>query len=763
MPAPLFVHDLAALRRKLAAPPPLLAKVYPRFQERLRQDGEFRRHHIFLPALLGDSAAIAEAKGELFTLALNPLILAHQQSPGSQTTAQDSLDGHVWCVAPRAMRLAVYTTWLAAHHALTPAEHRQLGTALLDFFAHYVVPVLRARTPGGHNQQLSMTFCSAVTGHAFADVEGVAARAGALRDWALPKLTQTLGLMPASGYSGEGAAYQSGVVSALSMWASVFLEQLGEREVWQRRWAPNDSTLAATLQLEAALGSCGGLLPPWDNYGWAPIGNLAARTLWARLSGRHELLGVADRAWDEANFIAWRPDDRLWTLLYWPDREAAPASAAPGAASPLTGWSLPAVGAAAEHLGRRLRVMLAWDACSEGVQGIGRAQVNPNHLTLDLAGEPVTADGWEDGSVRLFTAAAYERTRQTLPAVEQEMIARQYGSVERWLAGAQQGLLGAACAIVVDGWETYFPRPAREGRLLYEERRADRHTFAGEAAAYYQPAFDVTRMRRTVALGANGVIWLVDDVQAATPHEFTWRVWLRRGARALGPQRVGVEVPGGHALTFAWLADGPVTVTTVPSFPQTHGWPDAGSERCDLVASGRAARFVTCIVPEAAEGLAVRASGTDAWEATWAGGSDRFALPAAVHDAPDAPPVTGVQLTGQQTSCDLDEAPFALLDEPDAALLAALDQPPRPAWRRTGAAMQTLTVRGNRAALPKIVALLQDAGQNYTVHSVAAWCLGHARYAPALPVLQRLANIPEVNTALRARWAAARLAAAGAS
>jgi len=50
-----------------------------------------------------------------------------------------------------------------------------------------------------------------------------------------------------------------------------------------------------------------------------------------------------------------------------------------------------------EHLSSKLRVMLIWDRCSGSLQGIGRGQVNPNHLMIDLGGEPVTADGWEDG------------------------------------------------------------------------------------------------------------------------------------------------------------------------------------------------------------------------------------------------------------------------------------------------------------------------------------------------------------------------------
>ncbi|MDA1088131.1 MAG: hypothetical protein O2901_14100 [Verrucomicrobia bacterium] len=757
----IFVPDLAALRRKLDDPPPLLAKCYARFRQRLALDGEFRRHHVFLPALLGDPTAVVEAKGQIVMLALNPRILARERpeekSPG------DTIENHIWCVTPRAMRLAAYFSWLDIQGAWTPDERRTIGTGLMDFFDTYVVPVLRARVPGGHNQQLSLTLCSSVVGHAFAEVDGVAARACALRDWSLPKFKQVLGLMSSSGYSGEGSTYQSGVVSGLVMWAGVFLEQLGECDVWNRRWAPNGGRLSDTLRIEAVLSSCGGLLPPWDHYGWSRLHNLAARTLWAGLGGDASLLQAADAAWDEPHNLAWRPDDRLWTLLYWPEEEGQEAGGR-GVSPALGGWSEPAVGAAVEHRLRRLRVMSVWDRCSGSLQGLGRAQVNPNHLIIDLGGEPITADGWEIEGEQLFSDDAMERTRRELTPVEKELIERQYGSVDAWVRASQCGFLGASCAIVIDGWESYFPRSSREGRLVFESRDAERHTFAGEAAAYYQPAFDVTRMRRTVSMNAAGVTWVVDDLRALSRHEFTWRLWLRRGAHAAGAMGVRLDLPAGPATTFALFAEADgeevrgskVELTTAPTFPVGRSdvaWQEPGSQRCDLTTSGRAVRIVTCLVPEGAEGLALRQTADGAWAADWEGGSDRFELPSEIGALPDAEPVCGEQCMEAETLCDLDEAPYLLLDDPDAALLAALEDPPVGAWRRTGAAMQTLAVRDNRDALPGMIALLLDARQNYCVHSVAAWCLGHMRCVAALDVLRRMMNIPEVNTAARARWA----------
>ncbi len=266
-------------------------------------------------------------------------------------------------------------------------------------------------------------------------------------------------------------------------------------------------------------------------------------------------------------------------------------------------------------------------------------------------------------------------------------------------------------------------------------------------------------------MGVSGVTWVVDDLQAPTAHAFTWRMWLRRCACQVGPHGVRLDLPSGVGVTFTWLVEtdggsqtAPVALTTVPTFPLGRGWPDEGSQRCDLRATGRRIRFVTCMVPEGVSGLSACPVSEGVWEAVWQGGSDRFELPPEVCALPDLEPVSGRQILERDTFCDLDEEPFALRDEPDAALLALLDDPPVEEWRRTGAVMQTLTVRGNRDAMPLIITLLLDPRQNYTVRSVAAWCLGHARYAPAREALRRMAHIPEVNTAARAHWALERMA-----
>jgi len=384
---------------------------------------------------------------------------------------------------------------------------------------------------------------------------------------------------------------------------------------------------------------------------------------------------------------------------------------------------------------------------------------------LELGGEPITGDGSDDGSQRLFSENANTRTLSGFSEVEKQLVAQQYGSLDKWVRNSQQGFVGAACGIVVDDWDSYFPRAGRQGRLVFEQRTADRHTFAADSATYYQPAFDLTCLRRTVSVGAAGEVWIVDDIAAASAHRFTWRAWLRRAARSAGPFRLRLDLPSGIAMTVAWIGESntggelePLQLTTAPTFPTNRpglAWPDAGSVRCDLVANSSRVRFVTCWMPRALEGLVIRGTGANAWEASWNDGASRFVLPAELDRLPE-PIALHPDNSEREVLGDLDEEPFALRNEPDPVLLDALTNPPKEDWRSTTAAMQTLTVRGNQAALPKIATLLEDAQQNYTVHSVAAWCLGRARYRPALAALRRIAAIPEVNTAHRATWAVER-------
>jgi len=741
MPQPLLIPDFDALRRKWENPPAGMDELLARFQARLENDAEFRRPNLYLSALLGDPAAQEQAKAQ---------ILAAAEDYGSRPDNDYQFDVHTWCSAAPGMRHSVYFDWLDYHGLWTEAEREQVARGLLHFGYVHCVNTLRTRFPMSDNQSLSMSLYCAVTGYVFRTCPAVAERAQALHNFGMAQLEKRLGLAPPDGYMFEGSTYQSLVVAPLAMWTAAFLTGLWGPEAPRKPWPPVGTSLLDILRVESFLPSPGLLLPPWDHYGWQRQSNLAALAYYASLTDQPHLLDRAAEVWDRRSHIAWVSDDRMWALLFWPDRPLPRSKPAA-----LSGWSLPQTAAAIDDRERQGRLMLAWDRCAFDRQGLARAQVNPNHVMYEIAGVPLFGDGIPEGQ-GFFLETTAEEIARPLSAEARERIAAQYGSVEKWAEAEQPGLIGAANTVIIDREAGYFPPGARRGQLVAEERGADLHVVTAESRDYYLPRYSLTRARRTIATSRSGLSWIVDDYRAAGEHTFTWQVYLRRGC-TLGENSLVLRTSEGQVLSLAWLPVDEVRLAEVPAFPRRDEgvegrcWPETGSQRLQLETRGSQARFVVCLLPGVAQGLSVAQVGEGEWRAQWPGGSETFRLPESADQAIEPPAYS------PEGVCDLDDEPFDLPDEPSEALLAALENPDRDAWRRTVQAMQALTRRGVTAAMPLIQRLLLDPHQRYQVTSVAAWCLGHARYGPAREDLYRAAAAPETNTAFRARCALAAL------
>lgn len=773
-----------------------------RFREPLAADEESRAENGFILAAVGESAAVKEARR---------LILNKACEYGSLDGGLDPVDNHTWCVASGVMRLAAYYTWLEALDIWTPEESAGVAARLIRPCTEHGVSVTRARTPGGHNQALPMALTSAVVGAAFeTQSTPLGDQARALKAYGLQDLPVTLGLMDRDGYTGAGSTYQSHVLFPLIMWTSAFLAQIHDPEILSGatlrnpilaslgeagpaalppatevathgrrlskvhilscRWEPSGVSLLDLLSVEELLGSPVLILPPWDHYGWQEQVNMAAIAYWAGVTGTPEALARAEAIWDRPDHIAWGSDGRMWTLLYWAEGENGgplsvsgdrPKGSPPSRiaehgrpiadhASPLTGWSLPSAGAAIDHAPTASRAMMVWDRCAGDLQGIGRAQMNPNHLMYEVGGVPLFGDGVAAPGAAI-TPYRVDEIVAPLSDDERNLIVMQYGSLEKWVQSVQPGFLGAANVIVPDGADAHFQRHRCAGQLCHEVRTSEYHGVTAEAVAFYQPRFDLTRVRRTLAVKPSGLVWAVDDLRAQTAHAFRWQLYLRRQA-SLKENGVRISTPEGVCVTMAWLPGPAVSLHPVAGFPEKKmAWPEDGSQRLELAQRGATAGFVVCWLPQRVEDLTVRQVGDRAWRAEWQGGADEFILPAGADN-----PVTRLPEIPSSFN-DLDAEPFDGMKVPTEGLLAALTDPAPKDWRRTAAAMQTLVMRGDEAALPLIQRLLTDPAQRYQVHSVAAWCLGRAAYRPALDDLRLMAKAPECNTALRAHWAVERI------
>jgi hypothetical protein len=733
----LLIPDYDALCRKFANPQGQMAELLLRFRQRLDDDdADFRRGNIFLLALLGEEDAVAEAR---------QIVLDTSKSFLTRGAEDGSIEHHTWCTAPTPMRMAVYYTWLAPFANWTAQESADIAGGLLHFCYEHPVNVMRSRTPGGHNQAHSMALTCAIVGAAFADMPAVADRAIALRNYGMESVYTTIGLMARDGYTMEGSTYQSHVVSPLIMWTAALLSQLQGQDILKQHWQPSGVTLLDLLQMEYLMVSPGLMLPPWDHYGWQQQVNLAAISYWASVTGYGEALQQAGEVWDREDYIAWGRDDRMWTLVYWPDGDIIEKIE-----TPLGGWALPQTGATIDHTATKSRVMLAWDGCAGNLQGLGRAQTDPNNLIYEVNGVPIFGDGISGPGAHV-TDKSIEEITAPLSADERRLISEQYGSLDTWANGVQSGFIGASNAVIIDGEDAYFQRTVQSGHLVHELRQSKLNCVTGEAMDFYRPRYDITRARRTVAVSESGLVWSIDDYRADSTHDFAWRLHLRQNV-TWGENCLQVNTPEGADVTMAWLPGATVSFTVVPGYPaQKMSWPDDGSTRLELGTSGMKAQFVVCWLPRVVEQLKVVQITPRSWGASWVGGEEVFTLP----DSVDNPVISAPHTP--ESVVDLDFKPFALLFETSEILLANLQNPLPDDWRRTCTVMQTLISRECIDALPLIQKLLVDPAQRYQVHSVAAWCLGRMAYQPALEDLQVMSHCPEVNTALRAGWGVERI------
>ncbi len=730
----------------LRAPADLVA----RFHHRLATEPDWAVENQFLPVWLHrEPVAVQRARAALLDRAR---YLARCEN--------DATEYHTWCIAPHALRVAAYATWLETISPWSDADRQQLGRDLVQFCRQHVVAVLSGRAPSADNQFLSMSLTCGIVGEGLRRLGVERDSAAWLAQLGLDRARQWIGLMPPDGYSGEGSTYQMEVVSPLAMWLAMLLIEQEGRAVFEKKFGPNSTSLRAILELHRDLASPAGCAPGWDNHGWTTYYTLSPLVYLCRLTGEPVPVDLIRQNWDEYDTICWRADDRVWALLCWPQtphpaplpasgergnhaRSLLPRRAGEGqdegAASPLTGWTRRHCAAVIDHRPTRSRLMLCADRTSDTVQAVGRYQCNPNHVLWEVNGTAIFGDGGRDPDARLASDVTGLRAR--LEPERLEMILQQYGSLENLLAAVDTGLIGQANTVVVAGQREWFPFDAVAGQRVFEQRAAERHMVGFDSRAIYDPALPLRVARRFIAMDAAGIGWIVDDYRATESLTWDWQVYLPP-----------VEVP----VTLGWPVRETHRYEPQPHYPKplSHGvWTWSGSRRLMRSFTGKELRTATVLLPFVAKHLRVQATGTWSWEATWDGGGASVSVPD-LGAEPVAFAACPATMSGSEPPWPADPACAKITD---AELLACLEQPAPAAWRETVRALRELMARGNRAVAPAAVRLLQDDRQRYHVHSVACAALTQVPDPSAAAVLRRWTWTPEPNIAARARAAEEKL------
>ncbi len=457
------------------------------------------------------------------------------------------LQFHFWCFAFPHAKWAMYYQWLAAAGAYSREEREELDAIFLNYqFTNFYYGMRTKPEPEcADNQTLSLTLSNVITGYLFSDthIGKIMLRDG------LKRLPEIIGRLPASGYTGEGSDYMD-CVNGPAMWicCEALEEITGQKNVAFQRFAPNGVRPIDVLDMCAKEWMPGGLLLPWDNYGYnrgvkAPVAYAAGLTGDARY---YELLEKdADWAYDIGT--GWAYDDMVWTLIFWPTQP-------PRFREKSKNWYVPGVGGALYGAGDTFYLMQMWD--ESGVGCPTRSHVNPNAVLFNAYHIPVSADGSKmDFDCKRFD---YADTWRTVDFLSMDSETRyNYGD----------GCLGAHSSVIVDGNESM--RAMREyPQTASESGSAEEGYLYSDASPLYAEHFpDTVRVARKSSLHCDRFFIIEDDLRFRDEHMLTGRFLLRPSAK---PYKGGIRAvtPEGVVLYLCEVLGGSeVCIEEVKNFP----------------------------------------------------------------------------------------------------------------------------------------------------------------------------------------------------
>lgn len=477
------------------------------------------------------------------------------------------LQFHFWCFAFPHAKVALYFQWLCTVGAYTPEEAESIGNRLVEYhFVNFYYGMRDKPEPECvDNQALSLVLSSTIVGHLFSQGQTPSRMAQIMLRDGLRRLPGMLSELPASGYTGEGSDYMNCVVAPAVPLAVEVLERVGGYDhVLETPLEEGGALPVAVLRMMARSFMPGGLLLPWDNYGYQ-FGVRSSLAYGARRTGEDLFFEVLEHEviWTYDIGIGWAYDDLVWTLIWWPAETPAEPDRA------WRNWYEPTVGAAFAAQGGDRYVMQMWDP-SEPVHPT-RAHVNPNAVLFGGYRVPISADGSPtEGAEHRFQFADTWREVSFL-AID---------STTRYNYG--DGCAGAHSVVLLDG------REGMRAHTDYPQVTATAHDPRGWVWADVTPIYrenvpDVVEVSRRTQLHDGGLVSIVDRVRSRQPHLVTSRFVMRPGA-TLRPGGAHVRTPEG--VTLQLVDVDAATTVTIERADHVPAKPDDGSVLIDFSSTG---------------------------------------------------------------------------------------------------------------------------------------------------------------------------------
>jgi len=575
--------NLNDLRAAVESPDSAIAPLWHHFLTLSRQDPEWFPAYSVLAALVteedGDRALARDAFMRYVAL-------------GPEAFSSEDAQFHTHTVSAPLGRWAIYYDWLADADLFTDRERESIEQTMLDHALVFGMQQLSGRIRRFDNQVLANAFGVAAVGYVLGIRRGQSALAQELLHTGMFWLLELLRQLPADGNSCEGSTYQEHVVLPVTLFSALLAEQVTGQRVMTEGLPPDGPPARRVLDTCRRLIGPGGLLPGWDDYGFAYANVKAGLVYLARLDRDPAPLAIIRdlNLWHRHALPAWEVDDRLWSLVWWPtdlDMKQAKAIYEP--------WMEPTFGAALQSESRRVRLFQYWDRC-EGVPGAGRANADPNSITLEACGSIILVDGHGKIPQELKPIprdTLLDHIGQRRIESLQEYVRGSHGGAiddEQALARLTNGSVGQSNTLVFDDEAWYVPLDPCRGQGEAFGYTGSLQVVRSESAALYADRYDVDRVQRSSLLVGGQYVVTCDKVDFRSPHRVTWQAFLRSNAK-VQKGRVVVRTPEQVRCDIIPLQAGELQLDDAVGYPRMpdgrsirmhHSVPAADSVRLDV-------------------------------------------------------------------------------------------------------------------------------------------------------------------------------------
>ncbi len=492
------------------------------------------------------------------------------------------LQFHFWCFAFPHAKVALYFQWLCTIGAFSEDEQERIADQLVAY--HFVNFYYGMRTKPEpecvDNQALSLCLSTTIVGYLFSQGDSPSEMAKLMLRDGLRRLPGLLADMPPSGYTGEGSSYMDCVNGPAVPLAVEVLERItGRSGLLFERLGAQGAQPVSVLRMVARSFMPGGLLLPWDNYGYQ-FGVRSTLAYGARRTGEPIFRRVLETEciWTYDIGIGWAYDDLVWTQIWWPEDAAAAADDDAGAGPAEDdgrNWYEPLAGGTLVSTDGNHYAVQMWDQSAPDIPT--RSHVNPNALLFNGFRTPISADGSPSPDVP--HRFQFDDTWRQVDFLAIDTESRyNYGD----------GCLGPHSVIVVDGDESMRAHSDYPQTASSDYDANDRWVEADVTPIYRENFPDLVQVRRRTQLHLDRIFTVEDLVVSEDgEHDVSSRFLFRPDVR-LTPQGIRVETPEGVSLQLIdLLNDNEIFIESVENHPHK---PDGRSVLVDFSLRGREVR-----------------------------------------------------------------------------------------------------------------------------------------------------------------------------